>query len=204
MRHITSPLREAASRRQVSDAAVGPADHSTAQFTTQANHAMRNAACRAETLLTYLSLSALQSRQPAPQAPRMSPPLRTSPDFTAQVMARLASTPLEPDPRDRRERKGRAHMRRFARIYLALVLVSGVALGVVAALAPSVLLGMLTGIVSVALLAVAFTSFVSSATDGVISGFGVAWLAMLAALAPPLWLLARHATRGRSTSTRRW
>lgn len=204
MRHMTSPLREAASRRHVSDAAVGPADHTTTSFTPQAAHGSRHAACWAETLLTRLSLAAMQSRQPAPPGPRMAPPARTSPDFTAQVMARLTSAPLEPDPRERKARKTRAHMRRFARIYLTLVLVSGVALGVWAALAPSVLLGMLTGIVSAALLALTFTSFVSSATDGVISGFGVAWVAMLAALAPPLWLLARRATRGRSSSTRRW
>lgn len=203
MRHMTSPLREAASRRQVRDADIGPADHIT-QSTNQASHAVRNAACRAETLLTYLAPSALQRRQSAPPAPRMAPPPRTSPDFTAQVMARLASTPLEPDPREKKERKVRSHLRRFARIYMALVLISGVALGIVAAFAPSVLLALLTGVVSAALLAVAFASFVSSATDGVISGFGVAWIAMLAALAPPLWLLARHATRGRSSSTRRW
>ena len=201
MRHMTSQLREAATRRHVIDAQVAPADHTP--HNTQVAHTVRAAACWAEMMAVRLSMSASQSRQSVPPLPQTSPTVRASSDFTAQVMARLATPPPEPDPRETRAEQARAHMRRFASIYLALVLASGVALMLLATVAPWVLLGLVTGIVSLALLAMTFASFISRLTDGVISGFGVAWLAMLAALAPPLLLLARRTARRRYSPSRR-
>lgn len=201
MRQITSQLREAATRRRVMDASVAPADHSTS--TIPVTRIARQAACWAEVSMARLSSSAFESRQPAPPVPQVTPTARASSDFTAQVMARLASAPPEPDPREVKAKQAHAHMRRVAHVYLTLVLASGVTLLLLATIAPWVLLWLVAAAVSLTLLAMTFASFVSGLTDGVISGFGVAWLAMLAALAPPLLLLARRTTRGRYTSTRR-
>ncbi len=201
MRHMTSQLREAASRRHVIDASVAPAEHTSCR--AQAAHSLRVAACWSETLATRFSMLASQSRQSVPPLPQTTPTARASSDFTAQVMARLAAPPPEPDPRETRARQARAHMRRVAHIYLTLVLASGVVLLLLATVAPWVLLGLVTGIVSLALLAMTFASYVSRLTDGVISGFGVAWLLMLAALVPPLIWLARRTTRRRYAPSRR-
>jgi uncharacterized membrane protein len=94
-------------------------------------------------------------------------------------------------------------MRRLARVYMTLVLASGVALLALATLAPWLLLGLVAALVSLALIAMTVAAFVSRLTGGVVSGFGVAYVAMLAALAPPLLLLARRAGRGPFASTRR-
>jgi uncharacterized membrane protein len=88
-------------------------------------------------------------------------------------------------------------MRRFARIYLALILVSGGALVALGIYAPWVPMKALAGIISATLVAVTVTSIVSAATDGVVSGFGVAWVVMLAALAPALFLVTRRTARRR-------
>jgi hypothetical protein len=150
-----------------------------------------------------LTHATLQAQQPAPPIPHGTPAVRASSDFTAQVMARLTTPPPEPDPRETRARQVRAHMRRLARVYMTLVLASGVALLALATLAPWLLLGLVAALVSGALIAMTFAAFVSRLTGGVVSGFGVAYVAMLAALAPPLLLLARRAGRGPFSSTRR-
>ncbi|HEY7850791.1 MAG TPA: hypothetical protein VIC27_12050, partial [Ktedonobacterales bacterium] len=106
----------------------------------QAAHTARRAACLIELLSAQLTLAMAQ--QPSPPIPRGAPSARASADFTAQVMARLATPPPEPDPREARAKRMRAHVRRLAGVYLALVLVSGVALLALATLAPSLLLGL--------------------------------------------------------------
>jgi hypothetical protein len=142
---------------------------------------------------------------PTPPAPRFTPhasPARASSDFTAQVMARLA-TPPEPDPREARARQMRAHVRRLAGVYLTLVLVGVVALIVLAALAPWTLVGLVAGIVSLALVAMAVAGFISRLTGGAISGLGVAYVAMLATLSSSLLLIARRIGRGSSHAARK-
>lgn len=201
MRHMTSQLREAASRRHVIDASAAPAVHTP--YRAQAAHTLRAAAYWSEILAVRFSMLASQSQQSVPPLPQTNPNARVSSDFTAQVMARLATPPPEPDPRETRAKQARAHMRRVAHIYLTLVLASGVALLLLATVAPWALLGLVTGIVSLALLAMTFASYVSRLTDGVISGFGVAWLVMLAALVPPLLWLARRTARRRFAPGRR-
>ena len=83
--------------------------------------------------------------------------------------------PPEPDPRETRARRTHAHMRGFARIYLALVIVSGAALVALAFYAPWVPVKALASVISATLVIVTLASFVSNATDGLVSGFGVAW-----------------------------
>lgn len=199
MRHITSQLREAATRRRMIDAGDAPADHST--YTTQIGLVAHTTACWAELMAARLRHVAFHSRPSFPPGLQITPTARASSDFTAQVMARLTTPPPEPDPREARARRVRAHVRHFARIYMALVLASGVALLLLATLAPWTLLDLLGLIVTMALMAMSFAAFVSHLTDGVISGFGVAYVAMLVALA--LALLARRTARGRYASTRR-
>lgn len=144
---------------------------------------------------------AMSQAQPSP--PRFSQhpaPVRTSADFTAQVMARLSAPPPEPDPRESRARAIRAHMRRLAGVYLSLVLVGGVGVALLAVLAPWALVGLAAAIVSLALVALAFAAFIGRLTGGAISGFGVAYLAMLATLSSSLLLLARRFGRRPSHS----
>jgi hypothetical protein len=217
MRQITSQLREAATRRRLmgagNDAGGASADHSVDMSDTtgtatpralpraQAAHAARRAACLIELLSAQVALAMAQ--QPSPPVPHGAPSARASADFTAQVMARLATPPPEPDPREARAKRMRAHVRRLAGIYLALVLVSGVALLALATLAPSLLLGLVAGIISLALIAMTFAAFISRLTGGAISGFGVAYLAMLATLTAPLLVLARRTGRGPFPRSRR-
>ncbi len=206
MRQITSLLREAATRRRLidagNDAGGAPADHSTVTLSTLSARAAQSAACWAETLSARLTY-AFQAQQPSSPAPQMTPVARASSDFTKQVMARLASPPPEPDPRETRAKQTHTHMRRLAGVYMALVLASIVALLLLAMLAPWLLLGLIAAGVSLALIAMTFAVFVSRLTGGVVSGIGVAYLAMLAALAPPLLLLARRTGRRPFSSTRR-
>lgn len=206
MNHSASRRRGAATRRRVMDAVVDFARPITTQPSTSASLASGAAPRWAEPLAAWLAAPvAFQQRNSAPPVIRAAtPPPRASADFTAQVMARVATSPLGTDPHEARARRSHAHMRRLARIYLALVIVSGAALLALAIFAPWTLLAGVAALVSVASLALALTTYVSDATDGVVSGFGVAWVAMLAALIPLLWLMARQATRGRKPPARRW
>ena len=94
----------------------------------------------------------------------------------------------------------RAHVRRLAGVYLSLVLVGGVGVALLAVLAPWALVGLAAAIVSLALVALAFAAFIGRLTGGAISGFGVAYLAMLATLSSSLLLLARRFGRRPSHS----
>lgn len=203
MRQITSQLREAATRRRLIDAGGAPTDHIPDTVSPLVPRSAWRFACWAEALALRAPRMGALAHQPAPPTPRFSTPVRASTDFTAQVMARLATPPSDPDPREVRQKQARARMRRLASVYLTLVLASGVALLVLATVAPWALLGLAAVGVSVALVAMTFASFVSRLTDGLISGFGVAYLAMLAALAPPLLLMARRAGRRPFSSSRR-
>lgn len=226
MRQITSLLREAATRRRLigagNDAGGLPATYSTdttESLTRQTLQAARFAACWVEVMSTRLSESLSESlpqsmsqsmfqpmshaQQPAPPLPRGAPAARASSDFTAQVMARLSTPAPEPDPRETRTALMRAHARRVAGVYISLLLVSGVAVIALAIFAPWLLLGLVAAIVSVVLIAMTFATFIGKLTGGVVSGFGVAYLAMLATLTPPLLLLARRSGRGHGPRSRR-
>lgn len=219
MRQIPSLLRAAATRRRligVGNGADGAsADHSLGMIDTTATvepqtrrmlSALRHIASRADWQPARLAPAAYamsQAQPPSPLIPRPTSSARASADFTAQVMARLSTPPPEPDPREARARRARAHIRRLAGVYLALVLVSGVALLALATLAPWMLLSVVAAIISLALIAMAFAAFISRLTGGAISGFGVAYLAMLATLTAPLLLLARRTGRGLFPRSRR-
>lgn len=212
MRQITSLLRAAALRRRPAGVVypIGdtPADISTTAphpVSTHLTRAVRSAERWAE-IVSLQSASAMSQMAPTPPAPRYTPhtsAARASSDFTAQVMARLAAPPPEPDPREARARQVRAHVRRLAGVYLTLVLVGVVALIVLAALAPWTLVGLIAGIVSLALVAMAFVGFISRVTGGAISGLGVAYVAMLATLSSSLLLIARRIGRGSSHAARK-
>lgn len=231
MRQIPSLLRAAATRRRligVGNGADGAsAGHSLdtqatletrdtremdAQPTAQAARIARHAAYQAELLAARLAtvtytMSQMSPMSQGPQSaspiPHHAPSVRASADFTAQVMARLSTPPPEPDPREARAKRVRAHVRRLAWVYLALVVVSGIALLALATLAPWLLLALIAAFISLALIAMTFAAFISRLTGGAISGFGVAYLAMLATLAPPLLLLARRTGRGPFPHARR-
>lgn len=199
MKHSASRLRGAATRRRVMDAVVDFARQLTTDRSTPATLATVGVSRRARSLPAPV---AMQQRRSGPPIVRMPPPPRTSADFTARVMERVATTPPGPDPREARVRRSRAHMRRLAHIYLALIILSGAALVAMTVFAPWMLLAGLAAIVSAALLLAGLGATISDATDGMISGFGVAWIAMLAALVPLLWLMARQATHGRKPPAR--
>ncbi len=205
MRHITSQLRVAATRRRMRNADEALA-HSVTTMRIVPTDQFSYISPLVDLTTERRAHEASQSPRPlppAPSAPRTALPARASSDFTGQVMARLATPTPEQDPRERKARQTRSKMRRLVGVYLALVLLSGVALLLIAAFAPWTIMGLVTALVSGTLLAMTLASLVSRATGGVVSGIGVAYIAMLAALAPPLWLLARRATRGRSSSSRR-
>ncbi|HKT37464.1 MAG TPA: hypothetical protein VJR48_03775 [Ktedonobacterales bacterium] len=192
MSRITSLLRAAAHRRGLTPAGLVAGD-------LGAGHPieMRPA--------SWVEISrdpwAMSQAQPSPpQFTRSPAPARTSADFTAQVMARLSAPPPEPDPRETRARAFHAHMRRLAGVYLSLVLVGAVAVALLAMLAPWTLVGLAATIVSLALVALTLAAFIGRLTGGAISGFGVAYLAMLATLSSSLLLLARRF--GRRSSRR--
>ncbi|HZC04222.1 MAG TPA: hypothetical protein VE338_01140 [Ktedonobacterales bacterium] len=172
-------------------------------MTHQAAHAAHAAACWAEVMSTRLSQTFAETRQPAPPLPLGAPSARASADFTSQVMARLSTPAPDPDPRETRAKLMRAHARRLASVYATLLLASGVVLLALTVVAPWLLLGLVAAIVSAVLLAMTFATFVSRLTGGLVSGFGVAYLAMLATLTPPLLLLARRSGRGRFPTSRR-
>lgn len=135
---------------------------------------------------------------PAMQAPRSPQPPTAPKDFTAQVMARL-STPLSPpDPRQQRALQMRAKAGLIARVYVTLILVTTVAIALLALLAPWTLITLLAAVISAILLIIAGIAFVARATGGFVSGFGVVYAAMLAALTPPLLMLAHRFRRQRS------
>lgn len=199
MIHSASRLRGAATRRRVMDAVVDLARQLTTDRSTPATRATVGVSRPAQSLPAPF---AMQQRRSDPPIVRMPPPPRTSADFTARVMERVATTPPGPDPREMRARRSRAHIRRLARIYLALIILSGAALVALTVFAPWTLLAALAAIISAALLVMSLGATISDATDGLISGFGVAWVAMLAALVPLLWLMARQATHGRKPPAR--
>src|SRR6185312_13332150 len=225
MRQIPSLLRVAATRRRLpgvgNDADDAPAGHSLdmpesretcVPPTAHTSHIARRLACQAEALTARLATVtyAMAQMAPMPQGPQPMAPIpprapsaRASADFTAQVMARLATPPPEPDPREAQVRRVRAHVRRLAWVYLALVLMSGVALLALATFAPWMLLALIAAFISFALIAMTFATFISRLTGGAISGLGVAYLAMLATLTPPLLLLARRTGRGPFPHARR-
>ncbi len=185
MTQITSLLRVAASRRALL-AAAAPAPITPAPAAQMPPSAL-----------------ALEAQRPPYDSQSFpTPPARASADFTARVMARVTAQPPEPDPRELRAQLARARLRRLARVYVTLLVVSGVALLALALLAPWLLVGGVAAIVSLLLLAVTFATLISAVTGGLISGFGVAWLAMLAALTVPLLVLARRAGRRTPSSTR--
>lgn len=212
MRQITSLLRAAALRRRPAGDTYIPGDTPADISTTAPHHisvhakqAVRSAERWAQ-IVSFPFASAMSQMAPTPPAPRFTPhasPARASSDFTAQVMARLSTPPPEPDPREARSRQMRAHVRRLAGVYLALVLVGVVALIVLAALAPWTLVGLVAGIVSLALVAMAFAGFISRVTGGAISGLGVAYVAMLATLSSSLLLIVRRIGRGSSRAARK-
>jgi VIT1/CCC1 family predicted Fe2+/Mn2+ transporter len=118
-------------------------------------------------------------------------------DFTAQVMARL-STPLPPpDPGLKRKRQVRARAGLVARVYVTLVLVAAVAVVLLALIAPWALVAAVVSVISAALLVLGAVAFVGRATGGFISGLGVVYAAMLAALTPSLLMLAHRFRRQR-------
>lgn len=204
MSHIASRLREAATRCHVMDAVVDISRPHITHRSTSARPAPHSAdrwAAAVEAEL-YAPL-ALEKRDTSPPALRVVAPPRASADFTAQVMARVSSMPPEPDPRETRARRTRARMRRFARIYLALVIVSGAALVALAFYAPWAPVKALASVISATLVVVTLASLVSNATDGLVSGFGVAWVAMLAALPPALFLVTRRTARKRRARSQR-
>ncbi len=204
MSHIASRLREAATRRRVMDAVVDTSRPHITHRSTSAQLAPHSADQWASAVgAELLAPLAFEERRSSPPALRVVAPPRTSTDFTAQVMARVASMPPEPDPREQRARVRRAHMRRFARIYLMLVIVSGAALVALAFYAPWAPVKALASVISATLVVVTLASFVSNATDGLVSGFGVAWVVMLAALAPALFLVTRRTTRKRGARPQR-
>lgn len=135
--------------------------------------------------------------RPELRTPR-SPQSTTAPkDFTAQVMARLSSPPPPPDPRLQRKHQVRAKAGLVARVYMTLVLAAAVAIALMALIAPWALVAVVASVISGVLLAVGAIAFVGRATGGFISGFGVIYAAMLAALTPSLLMLARRFRRQR-------
>lgn len=188
MSRITSLLRAAAHRR-----ALAPAGLLAGGLDAGDSIEMRPASWVERSRHPWTLAQAMSQAQPSP--PRLSQhpaPARASANFTAQVMARLSTPPPEPDLRETRARAMRAHVRRLAGVYLSLVLVGAVGVALLAVLAPWTLVGLAAAIVSLALVALAFAAFVARLTGGAISGFGVAYLAMLATLSSSLLLVARR------------
>ena len=119
-------------------------------------------------------------------------------DFTAHVMARL-STPLPPpDPHPKRKRQVRARAGLVARVYVTLLLLAAVAIVFLALIAPWALVAAVVSVISAALLILGAVTFVGRATGGLVSGLGVIYAAMLAALTPSLLMLAHRFRRQRS------
>jgi uncharacterized membrane protein len=132
------------------------------------------------------------------RAPRSPQPTTAPKNFTAQVMARLMVAPPPPDPRLRRARRIRARASLFARVYITLILVATVVIAVLALLAPWTLITLLAAVISTVLLVVTGIAFIGRATGGFVSGLGVLYAAMLAALTPSLLMLAHRFRRQRS------
>lgn len=132
-----------------------------------------------------------------------SPESTTAPkDFTARVMARL-STPLPPpDPHLKRKRLIRAKAGLIARVYMTFVLMAAVAIALLALVAPWALVAVAASIISGALLVIGAVAFIGRATGGFVSGFGVIYAAMLAALTPSLLMIRRRFRRQQPRSDR--
>lgn len=85
-----------------------------------------------------------------------------------------------------------------AQVYGILVLASAVTLAALAVTAPWVLVALVAGVMSFVLVALTALTLMSRVTGGALSGLGLAYAAMLAALAPPLLMLAKRTRRGAS------
>ncbi len=132
------------------------------------------------------------------RAPRLPRSTTAPKDFTAQVMARLATPPPPPDPRLERTRTVRARAGAIARVYITLILAAAVGVALLALVAPWMLVMGVAGVISAALLLVIGVAFIARATGGFISGFGVIYAVMLAALTPSLLMLWRRFRRQRA------
>jgi hypothetical protein len=110
-------------------------------------------------------------------------------DFTAQVMARIATPPSPPDPRIERAHKLRARAGMVARIYATLILAAAVGIALVALVAPWALVTLVVSAIGFTLFLLAGVAFIARATGGFVSGFGVIYAAMLAALTPSMLML---------------
>ena len=140
----------------------------------------------------------LLTPRPEMRTPR-SPQSTTAPkDFTAQVMARLATPPPPPDPRLARARVVRAKAGVIARVYITLILAAAVGIALLALVAPWALMTIVAGIISAALILVGGVAFIARATGGFVSGFGVIYAAMFAALTPSMLMLWRRFRRQRT------
>ncbi len=139
--------------------------------------------------------SYLLTQQLNTRAPRST----TAPnDFTAQVMARIATPPPTPDPRLERARHVRARAGFIARAYFTLILAAAVSIALLALVAPWTLVTVVAGAISAALLLITGLAFIARATGGFVSGIGVLYAAMFAALTPSLLMLWRRIKRQRS------
>lgn len=142
--------------------------------------------------------SYLLTKHPNMRAP-LAPRSTTAPnDFTAQVMARIATPPPLPDPRLERARYVRAKAGFIARVYITLILAASVSIALLALVAPWTLVTVVAGAISVALLLVTGLAFIARMTGGFVSGLGVIYAAMFAALTPSLLMLWRRIKRHRS------
>jgi hypothetical protein len=137
---------------------------------------------------------------PRPDAQPLDPPRHpTAPkDFTAQVMARLATPPPAPDPRQVRARARRARAGVVARVYIALTLVAALGVAIAALVAPWALITVVVSVVGALVALLAGAAFIARATGGFVSGFGVIYAAMLALLTPALLMLASRMRRRRA------
>ena len=113
-------------------------------------------------------------------------------------MARLATPPPPPDPRLARARVVRAKAGMIARVYVTLILAAAVGIAMLALVAPWTLVTIVAGIISAALILVGGVAFIARATGGFVSGFGVIYAAMFAALTPSMLMLWRRFRRQRT------
>jgi hypothetical protein len=132
------------------------------------------------------------------QSPLMSEHPSAPSDFTAQVMARLAAPPPQPDPRALRARARRARAKSLGRVYGGLVVGAAVVIAALAIAAPATLASLVVKLVDAAVITLAGAAYIARATGGFINGVGDLYAVMLALLVPALLiLLARRITHRR-------